>query len=171
MDMSQALLYTFSTIPQTLGAAFGVLAAFVLYRFQAGNAARSELTRQAIEQLPDEPARDKAYALLAGGRDDEFLELVKSVKPPLKPIWQTVVLRKFVDGAEGLGDAQRALRTAFIYTSGLIVYSILMLCLEPVIIGMPALFAEVFLSLGVIVVVVCLFLYWGLIRQLLLESR
>jgi hypothetical protein len=29
-----ALLYTFSTIPQTVGAAFGLLAAFVLYRLQ-----------------------------------------------------------------------------------------------------------------------------------------
>ncbi len=30
-----ALLYTFSTIPQTLAAALGVLAAFVLYRLQS----------------------------------------------------------------------------------------------------------------------------------------
>jgi hypothetical protein len=35
MYLENAVLYTFSTIPQTLGAAFAVLAAFVLYRFQA----------------------------------------------------------------------------------------------------------------------------------------
>ena len=165
--MENALLYTFSTIPQTLGAAFAVLAAFVLYRFQAGSAALSELTRQAIEQLPGEPTREKAYAMLSEGKQSEFLQLVKSLKPPPTPGWQTVVLRNFLDAAEALKNAQEALRTAFLFTSGLILYSVITLCLDPQIARLPDTVAEMLLSLGALGVLVCLILYWGLLNRLM----
>jgi hypothetical protein len=57
------ILYTFSTIPQALGGAFGFLSAFVLYRFQSLNRAMEQdavLLRGIIDDV-DEPGENERF--------------------------------------------------------------------------------------------------------------
>src|SRR5271155_5426894 len=74
--MENALLYTFSTIAQALGGAFGFLSAFVLYRFQSLNRAMEKDAiplRGMLDELDGPGAHDRFEVVLA---KSQFSEIV-----------------------------------------------------------------------------------------------
>jgi hypothetical protein len=177
MQMENALLYTFSTIPQTIGAAFGVLAAFVVYRFQADKGVLAGDLTELIELLDTNSpkpgtginsARQNAYVLLSNGKDEEFLQLVERSGIPPENSRASLAYRRFASTVRSRPAVNRALFIGFLATSVLILYSLLVLWFEPRIEARTMnCFIDVVLGLGVGGTAICLVLYWRLIRLLL----
>ena len=172
LSMEYAVLYTFSTIPQTLGAAFAVLAAFVIYRFQDDPAVTS-----AIDELlqmftgPDQSRLSQALRddglkrLLA--EMDQLFDTNKATQPT--PGHQHNVLtwlRVIADQP----DIKGPLKRAFIWTAAVIVVSVIALCFEKPLAACTAC-AVAALCLGVAGLARCMWLYWKLIEPLISSRR
>ena len=172
--MNDALFYTFSTIPQTVGAAFAVLAAFVLYRLQVDNATRPDDIQQLLEWLATYSRRpghasdpESARTFLANNQDEQFVQLVERSGVPPKQDLAHLPYRRFARAVRDRPRVRRALFFAFVSTSVLILYSITVLCVVPWIATRANAVAFGVLALGVFGVFFCLKLYWGLIALLL----
>ncbi len=126
MDHRDAVLYVFSTIPQTLGGAFGILAAFVLYRFQSDMATRERNAQTLVELLPGEH-KPTAWRYLADNRYEEFLSLLKG-EPP-----QTIQLYAFIKFKASV-EGWPAIRKLFAWAAGSTALTVVfcLLCLKDV---------------------------------------
>jgi hypothetical protein len=166
--MEYALLYCFSTIPQTLAAALGVLAAFVLYRLQSDSEPRWNDARELIGHFGGEQ-RTALDDLLTAQRYSALLAELE---------------RKYAGGSPPLASTQYqcfgrlktslrterailiALKQAFFVTAAVILLSIFVLTVahafwKCTVIAVPVLFA------GWASVALCLWLYWRLVRAAL----
>jgi hypothetical protein len=174
LDTNNALFYTFSTIPQTVGAAFAVLAAFVLYRLQVDNATRPDDIHQLMEWLATYARRpghasdpESARTFLANNQDEQFVQLVERAGIPPKQDLAHLPYRRFARAVRDRPRVRRTLYAAFVLTSVVILYSLTVLCIAPWIATRAAAVAFGVLGTGVLGVLLCLRLYWGLIRLLL----
>jgi len=174
LDMREALFYVFSTIPQTVGAVFAVLTAFVLYRFQADNSARPDDLNRLLDRvfgLSVTPGHQKEWEngirLLSDDRDEEFLQLIERTGVPEKNDRTHVAYKRFARSVRDRPIVGRALLFAFVATSILILYSLVLLCFAPWIATRVNAVAYLLLAVGVIGVFSCLKLYWELISLLL----
>ena len=173
--MDNALFYTFSTIPQMAGAMFGILAAFVLYRFQSDANARPGDLQELWELLdnsgrPDgtHSPRQRGMVALAEDRDADFLSLIDAAGVP--PLWsrQFQSYKRFKWTAKSRKMVRKALWAGFLATALLIVYSLLVLCFTPWIVHTRvAGFSYTLLALGMFGVYLVLQLYWGLLTLML----
>jgi hypothetical protein len=173
--MESAVLYTFSTIPQTLGAAFAVLAAFVLYRFQGDAAVDRDIdeimqifTIVEHRQLLRE-ALEEGLQKFVGQMDMLFRNPSGPSRPQVES-HQYKVLGRLVTAAASQPDIRVPLCRAFIWTGVVIVGSVIVLCFEKQIAAYTT-WAAVVLAVGVIGLAWCLILYWRLIEPLISARR
>jgi hypothetical protein len=175
-----ALLYTFSTIPQTLAAALGVLAAFVLYRLQSDSQTLWDDAHALINQFgPHEPTRiyqaDRTLGELLGSQQYEKLlaEFEDRWQTPRHALPETsmhrVIYRKLKANLEARRRILATLKVAFWVTAAIIVASLVLLCVanrvsQDVDVARGVLFA------GVASTALCLWLYWRLVRAALWKS-
>lgn len=174
--MEYALLYTFSTIPQTLAAALGVLAAFVLYRLQSDSGTRWDDARELIghvgNQLPPMiEGRPSLNDLLRSQRYEDFLAEVdwrtKATNAPPQP--GSVAYLAYGRLQTNVAARQKilaSLKVAFWVTAIVILLSVVVLCVahefaERSCVAIPTLF------LGVLGLLICLGLYWRLVKAAL----
>lgn len=176
--LDYALLYTFSTIPQTLAAAFGVLAAFVLYRLQSDSHRMWE-DAQAITQAFGGFAESEFRARLLGEqRYDELLAHCNELLAgPLPEGWgqgsmpkgsaQELAYVRFSTNVASRQAINDALRRAFLVTGITIAGSVVVLTIAHKIIYLPVCLVYVLMFLGVAALLWCLRLYWRLVRAAL----
>jgi hypothetical protein len=172
--LESAVLYTFSTIPQTLGAAFAVLSAFVIYRFQ-GDVPSADDIRMAIEVLDDRDRNDlnelvgrQQYRRFFQELERIFDATGKRPKPENHP-YQYPAYRRIV-ATMTQPDIRLLLRRAFLWTGAVIVGSVIALCFErPLTDCTP--YAIAALTVGVAGLAWCLWLYWRLIEPLIRASQ
>jgi hypothetical protein len=170
-----ALLYTFSTIPQTLAAALGVLAAFVLYRLQSDSATLWQDAQELVNQFGAAQwaaaAPEVTLGDLMGDQKYEMLlaELKRAYAERDAPAAGTTRYLAYVRFKSNLAARRRilsALKVAFWATAAVILLSVILLCTAHAFYDCTDM-ARAALVLGFASVSACLWLYWLLIRAAL----
>jgi hypothetical protein len=174
--MEYALLYTFSTIPQTLASALGVLAAFVLFRLQSIHQTLWDDARELVNPFG-------ANQWIAGDVNLTFADLMGTQKydsllaelkrryatgqPPPPGSAQELSYKRFTANLLSRYQIRNALRVAFIATAVVIVGSVFELALAQVIIRIPHCVGYLLLALGLAALALCLRLYWLVVQAAL----
>jgi hypothetical protein len=171
--MENAILYTFSTIPQTLGAAFAVLSAFVIYRFAADASVERDIA-ELMQIFTPEYRADLRATLEDRGLTHLLAEMSElfdagSVSAPGYGSHQFETLLR-LRAAAGQADVKAPLRRAFLWTGGVIVASVVALGVEKLLAAQTE-YAVAALVLGVLGLTRCLWLYWKLIDPLIAARR
>jgi hypothetical protein len=175
--METVLFYTFSTIPQTVATALGVLAVFVLYRLQADSETRWHDSRTLLEQFVgvDGTCVTQPGATLSDllGRQ-EYKRFVTELgdhyaagagNPPPGSV-RHLAWGRLKASIAARDQIIAALNKAFLFTSITILYSLGMLIVAQTAGAFP-LGALLSLLLGIGCVAYCLSLYWIVIRAAL----
>jgi hypothetical protein len=174
--METVLLYTFSTIPQTVAAALGILAVFVLYRLEADSETRWHDAHSLLGQFGGaEPTRitqpETTFSDLLGRQ--EYKQFVAELKAryaatgyPEPGSERHLAWGRLKSSLAARDHIVAALKKAFFYTSGAILASLGMLIVAPVAAAFPF-GALVVLFLAWLLVAYCLTLYWLVIRAAL----
>lgn len=173
--MEYALLYTFSTIPQTLAAALGVLAAFVLYRLQSDSNTLWQDAHELVNQFGAgqwaAAAPELTLGDLMGEQRYEMLlaELKRSYaehEPPAAGTVRYLTYARLKVNLKARREILAALKLAFWATAAVILLSVPMLSFAHILSNCTAL-ASATLALGAVSVAGCLWLYWRLISAAL----
>lgn len=174
--MQYALLYTFSTIPQTLAAALGVLAAFVLYRLQSDSKTQWEDAREQLTGGTDGNAPTRLVqppttlnGLLGEQRFDELLAELGRIyedQTPSRGSIKDLTYARLKASVKARNSILRALKVAFWWTAAVILTSVIVLCCTQVF-WCYTVISSLVLAIGVASVARCLTLYYRLIRAAL----
>ncbi len=79
-----SILYTFSTIPQALGGAFGLLSAFVLYRFQSINRAMEHAAIPLRGMIDDQDPTDQNERFELALAHSQFWKIVAWINQKIR---------------------------------------------------------------------------------------
>ena len=163
--MDSALFYTFSTIAQTLGTAFALLAAFVLYRLQQVTTVIESASRVfIIPYLPNEGAR----RLRAQGAYQEMHALLSSLEPTQVEFTKkhsfSAARSALVGGIELQRRLKQLLRASLALSVLVIFGAVAVLPFAPAIAASEGT-AWITLAIGLLAFGVCLGLYAFLIWQ------
>jgi len=171
-----ALLYTFSTIPQTLAAALGVLAAFVLYRLQSDSSTQWQDAYTLVSQfggdVPTQLIKPQTnLGTLLGTQ--RFESLLRELEPryekggwPATGSSQYLAYLRLKASIAPRRKILTALKWAFWATAAVILLSVLVLCIAHTF-SQCTWLGGVVLAIGVCSLAWCLWLYYGLIRAAL----
>jgi hypothetical protein len=162
--MENALLYTFSTIAQTLGGAIALLSAFVLYRFQSLDAAIAKDANELRTRLSASGGSPAEHDRLeAEGNYQQILENVKAQGEHTFSIPAFKRLKHGIDQKKKIVDAFMA--AASMTGTGMML-SIVVLPLTQFLINRRA-YSFFILLAGVIIFVACIVMYWLVISAAL----
>jgi hypothetical protein len=163
-----ALLYTFSTIPQTIAAALGVLAAFVLYRLQSGSTTQWDDAQQLLNDFGAHTKTDSmpetTLGQLLGAQDYPRLAMEFEVRfndpgVPYRGLTKELALARLKASVAARDRIVTALTRAFWVTASVILASVVILALAHTIWTHPVTSWTVLL-LGFVMLFFCLRLYW-----------
>jgi hypothetical protein len=155
--MENALLYTFSTIAQTLGGAIALLSAFVLYRFQSLD---SIFEKEAKVLRTDFAMRNGNVAefdqLESVGDYQRILEIVKAQGERLLSI---PAFKRLKHGIHQKAKITDAFMAAVSSTGAGMMLSIIVLPVTHIVVARP-LACDFLLLVGVLIFGVCIWMYW-----------
>lgn len=173
--MDTALYYTFSTVSQTLAGAIAFLGAFVLYRLQIQRQRLKAIGERVTWSCTIFPQSAlKNYLELE--QYDKFLEYCRGImsKLPLNaPNDPEQFYFEFQKFEWEMGLKERLfpkLKTALLFTIGVIVYSVLVLIFTPWITSCKIAAYIVITTTGIIGLSICLWCYFQLIMQTIFDE-
>jgi hypothetical protein len=166
-NMESALLYTFSTIAQSLGGAFALLAAFVLFRFQALAATMWESATVMRGILARFRGNFQRYdTLLVQAKYEVLIEeielIIKRDQPPLSEaeLAHLARLRELIQQHTRL---KVTFRLAAFTTGAVMLFSVAAIPFAHIVYCVDVL-SWLLLIMGVGGFIACLHLYWAVIK-------
>jgi hypothetical protein len=162
--MENALLYTFSTMAQTLGGAIALLSAFVLYRFQSLDAA---MAKEALALRPE-------FQMAAGNVAEydriesvgEYKELLESIKTRGEGSFSVSAFKRLKHNVISKRKITDAFMAAVSCTGTTMMFSIIVLPITHILVARSAVSYCILLT-GVILFGVCIWIYWLVISAAL----
>jgi hypothetical protein len=165
--MENALLYTFSTTTQALAAAFGLLAAFSLYRLQALDA---ELKEGALMAIQPFHTNEPLLRHMADGTYEAFLDVLEDlIAAPMTSTYnalQSAHVRKLRNVLESRTALRVQLRRSFVLTVVVMAATVTALVLVPII-RESTVVSWVSLALAAAAFITCLTTYYRLMLRLI----
>jgi hypothetical protein len=164
--MENALLYTFSTIAQTLGGAIALLSAFVLYRFQSLDDALDRDTKTLRDGFTAHGGKASSYEELEAER--QYLKILELLKTEAAHgnTYSVPIFKRLKHGIERKKRITDAFMAALLCTGTGMMLSILMLPITHVLVARPAAAVLVLLA-GVVIFTACIWIYWLVISAAL----
>ena len=166
--MENGLLYTLSTIPQTVAAAFGVLAAFILYRLQSDGSTMWEDARTLVSSFRNQNRNrlndllgSQQYGVLLGEAEALYANVAN--RPPIGSA-QDLAYKRLNGSLAARRKIVGALRGAFLVTAAVITLCVVEI---PLAHRMDSWIALAVLLFSILGLALCLWLYWLLIRAAL----
>jgi hypothetical protein len=162
--MENALLYTFSTIAQTLGGAIALLSAFVLYRFQSLDASMAKEAKEL-----------RARFAMGGGNVADFdriesvgnyPQILESVKAQGEHSFAVPAFKRLKHGVISKERITTAFMAAVSCTGTAMMLSIVVLPITHILLARP-LVSNLMLLTGVLIFGVCIWIYWLVISAAL----
>jgi uncharacterized membrane protein len=162
--MENALLYTFSTIAQTLGGAIALLSAFVLYRFQSLDASMAKEAQELRPEFQMAGGNAAEYDRIESAGD--YKELLESIKNRGERSFSVPAFKRLKHGVISKRKVTDAFMAAVSFTGTTMMFSIIVLTITHILVA-RSIVSYFILAAGVILFGVCIWIYWLVISAAL----